>query len=42
MRREELTQAVARILAHTEAIDLSVADPPIEEVIGRLFSKGVV
>jgi ABC-2 type transport system ATP-binding protein len=42
VRREELTRTVARILSQTEAIDLSVADPPIEEVIGRLFSTGVV
>ncbi|MDY6784411.1 MAG: ATP-binding cassette domain-containing protein [Cyanobacteriota bacterium] len=42
VRREELTRTVARILAETEATDLSVTDPPIEEVIGRLFSTGVV
>ncbi|MFM7440101.1 MAG: ABC transporter, partial [Snowella sp.] len=31
---------VSRILAQLEVIDLSVTDPPIEEVIGRLFEKG--
>ncbi|MGK7873477.1 MAG: ATP-binding cassette domain-containing protein [Xenococcaceae cyanobacterium] len=42
VRREELTATVARILAQLEVLDLSVTDPPIEEVIGRLFRTGVV
>ncbi|NEP47659.1 MAG: ABC transporter, partial [Moorea sp. SIO3C2] len=42
VRREALTQTVARILAELEVIDLSVTDPPIEEVIGRVFQAGVV
>jgi len=41
VRREKLTQTVARILAEIEAIDLSVTDPPIEDVIGRVFKSGV-
>jgi ABC-2 type transport system ATP-binding protein len=40
--REELTTTVARILAQMEVIDLSIKEPPIEEVIGRLFNKGSV
>lgn len=42
VRREELTATVAQILAHLEVLDLSVTDPPIEEVIGRLFQGGNV
>ena len=37
VKREKLTSTVSRILAQLEVIDLSVTDPPIEEVIGRLF-----
>jgi ABC-2 type transport system ATP-binding protein len=42
VRREELTSTVAQMLAHLEVSDLSVTDPPIEEVIGRLFETGKV
>ena len=42
VRREELTSTVSRILAELEVRDLSVTEPPIEEVIGRVFSMGVV
>lgn len=41
VKRENLTSTVSRILAQLEVIDLSVNDPPIEEVIGRLFQTGV-
>ncbi len=41
VKREDLTSTVSRILAQLEVIDLSVNDPPIEEVIGRLFQTGV-
>jgi ABC-2 type transport system ATP-binding protein len=40
VRREELTSKVSQILANLEVLDLSVTDPPIEEVIGRLFQTG--
>ena len=40
--REELTQAVSRILAELEILDLSVNEPAIEEVIGRVFRAGSV
>jgi len=40
VRRESLTSTVAQILAQLEVIDLSVTDPPVEEVIGRLFQAG--
>ena len=36
--RENLTSSIAKILAQLPIADLSVSDPPIEEVIGRLFS----
>ena len=42
VRRDELTATVAKILAELEVIDLTVTDPPIEEVIGRVFSSGGV
>ncbi|MBD2040012.1 ABC transporter ATP-binding protein [Microcoleus sp. FACHB-672] len=42
VKREELTTSVARILAELEVLDLTVTDPPIEEVIGRVFRTGKV
>jgi ABC-2 type transport system ATP-binding protein len=42
VQREDLTSSISRILAQLEVLDLSVNDPPIEEVIGRLFRTGVV
>lgn len=41
VQREALTRTVAKILAELEVVDLSVTDPPVEEVIGRVFSTGV-
>jgi ABC-2 type transport system ATP-binding protein len=40
--RERLTEVVARLLADLEVRDLEVSDPPIEELIGRLFRQGEV
>lgn len=42
VRQEVLTQTVARILAELEVKDLSVTEPPIEEVIGRVLRAGIV
>jgi ABC-2 type transport system ATP-binding protein len=42
VRREDLTRTVSRILSELEVIDLTVTEPPIEEVIGRIFRVGVV
>ncbi len=42
VQREHLTQTVSRMLAELEVIDLTVTDPPIEEVIGRVFQTGRV
>ena len=41
VEREALTRTVARILAELEVLDLTVTDPPVEEVIGRVFRAGV-
>lgn len=41
VQRETLTRTVARILAELEVLDLTVTDPPVEEVIGRVFRAGV-
>lgn len=42
VRREDLTSTVSRILAQLEVIDLTVTEPPVEEVISRVFRAGVV
>ncbi|MEN9223194.1 MAG: ATP-binding cassette domain-containing protein [Thermostichus sp. BF3_bins_97] len=41
VQRERLTQTVAKLLADLEVLDLTVTDPPIEEVIGRVFQGGI-
>jgi ABC-2 type transport system ATP-binding protein len=38
--REKLTKVVSQILAELEILDLSVNEPAIEEVIGRVFREG--
>lgn len=40
--REELTQTISQIIAQLDILDLSVSEPPIEEVIGRLFKTGEI
>jgi ABC-2 type transport system ATP-binding protein len=40
--REKLTTTISRILAQLQIQDLNVNDPPIEEIIGRLFQSGQV
>jgi ABC-2 type transport system ATP-binding protein len=42
VQREQLTRTVAQILAELEVADLTITDPPIEEVIGRVFLTGSV
>jgi ABC-2 type transport system ATP-binding protein len=42
VKREELTAAVAKILANLNVLDLSVNDPPIEDAIARLFQTGSI
>ncbi len=40
--QEMLTQTVSQILADLEVVDLKVTEPPVEEVIGKVFQAGVV
>lgn len=40
VRQEHLTRMVAKLLAELEVVDLTVTDPPIEEVIGQVFQAG--
>lgn len=40
--RERLTEQVGRLLADLAVVDLSVSDPPIEDIIGRLFHRGAL
>jgi len=42
VRRNVLTQTIAQILAELPVLDMTVTDPPIEEVIGRVFRTGAV
>lgn len=42
VHREDLTQTISRILANLSVVDLTITDPPIEEVIGRVFKAGMV
>ena len=38
--QEAMTRTVSQILANLEVVDLTVTEPPVEEVIGRVFQKG--
>jgi ABC-2 type transport system ATP-binding protein len=38
--REKLTATISHILAQLQVQDLNVSDPPIEEIVGRLFQTG--
>jgi ABC-2 type transport system ATP-binding protein len=42
VKRESLTQSIAKILENLPVADLSVNDPPVEEVIGRVFTEGLI
>jgi ABC-2 type transport system ATP-binding protein len=42
VQRDALTKTVSRILAEQQVIDLTVSDPPIEEIIGKVFRSGNV
>lgn len=42
IRREDLTHRVAQLLAELSVCDLTITDPPIEEIIGRVFKAGSV
>lgn len=38
--QEKLTSTVSRILTELEVVDLTVTEPPVEEVIGKVFQSG--
>ncbi|MEM9418817.1 MAG: ATP-binding cassette domain-containing protein [Planctomycetota bacterium] len=40
VQREVLTDTVTRLLGELDVADLTIADPPIEDVIARLFNSG--
>ena len=42
VRREHMTQTVQRMLSMMDVVDLTVTDPPIEGIIGKLFTQGSV
>lgn len=42
VRRDTLTATVSQILMDFEILDLTVTEPPIEEVIGRVFTAGAI
>jgi ABC-2 type transport system ATP-binding protein len=40
--RRHLTDTVAKILAELPVTDLAITDPPVEEIIGKVFDRGSV
>ena len=40
VQRERLTETVTRLLGEQRIADLTVTDPPVDEVIGRIFREG--
>ena len=40
VQREHLTETVTRLLGEQRIADLTVTDPPVDEVIGRIFREG--
>ncbi|MDJ0843923.1 ABC transporter ATP-binding protein [Crocosphaera sp.] len=42
VKPENLTETIAKILAQLEVNDLSITEPPIEEVVSQIFSQGNV
>jgi ABC-2 type transport system ATP-binding protein len=42
VQRETLTAAISRLMAELDVTDLTVSDPPVEDVIGRLFKQGAL
>lgn len=39
--REGLTETLGRILSELDVVDLAVTDPPVEEIIGLVFRRGI-
>jgi len=42
IKRDILAPTVERMMAHLPIADLTVTDPPIEDIMGKLFKEGVV
>lgn len=42
IRREQLTHSIEKLLATLPLADLTITDPPIENIIGQLFATGVI
>lgn len=42
VNREKLTGAIAQIMEKFDILDLTITDPPIEAIIGRVFKTGIV
>jgi ABC-2 type transport system ATP-binding protein len=40
--QDSLTSTVSKLLADLDVIDLSIGDPPIDEIIGQVFQAGQV
>jgi ABC-2 type transport system ATP-binding protein len=40
IQKDSLTKRVTQLLSELDVLDLTVTDPPIEEVIGRIFKTG--
>jgi len=40
VQRDSLTTTINRLLSELAVVDLTVSDPPVEEVIGRVFQAG--
>jgi ABC-2 type transport system ATP-binding protein len=40
--RAQITRTVERLLVELKPLDLGVSDPPVEQVVGRLFREGKV
>jgi ABC-2 type transport system ATP-binding protein len=40
VRRDALTRTMERLLQEVPLLDLTIADPPIEKIIGQLFAAG--
>jgi ABC-2 type transport system ATP-binding protein len=42
VKREQLTSTISKILTSLNVTDLTITDPPIEEVIARIFKQGEI
>jgi ABC-2 type transport system ATP-binding protein len=42
VQREQLTRVISQILSNLDVVDLTVTEPPVEEIIARVFKAGFV